>query len=121
MITGLCSGLPDRFDPCGKTRHFARRRVFVIDAFGHAAHQLGLCQPQSRSSGVLVTRGDCLLDSAKMCANARTARLVDFKTTSVLTSAFFRLGRISHGVVRIPGLFVLVAQKIPLSVRPTDT
>ena len=84
----------------GKARHFARRCVLVIDAFGDATHQFWLCLTQSCQSSVFVSGCNCFFYFAQKSADARATCLVHFQTTCVLAGPFFCLRRICHG--RVP-------------------
>jgi hypothetical protein len=83
------SGLRQRFDPCGQTGHFPRCGVLVIDALVNAAHQLWLSGTQSGDGCGFVTRFDGFFRGANERTNTGATGFVNFKTTLVLTGAFF--------------------------------
>jgi len=93
---GCGARLTQCFNPCGQARHFARSSVFVENAFGNTAHQLGLGGLQSVCCRFFVTGGNRLFDLTDVGTDARTACFVDCKTLFVLTCALCGLCCICH-------------------------
>ena len=109
------------FDSGRQSRHFPRRRVFMVNAFCDATHQFRLSGPKRCCCNLFVTRCDRFFNFTQVCPNPRTAGLIDGKAGLVLTGAFFGLGRIRHGCFPFVGLRSNFLRKSPTPGFKTGT
>src|SRR5690606_1415287 len=80
----------------GQSRHLARAGVLVDHALGDGPHQLRLGLHEGALSGGRIARGDGLVKTAQVGADARAARLVDFGAAGDLADRLLGAGRVGH-------------------------